>query len=60
MTIKKSKSTLITNIEKTRDRIAKERDYLRNLINDTKSICDSCDEAIDYLDVAADKLSEYL
>lgn len=41
-------------------RIAKERDRIRDLIDEYASIKENCDEAIDDIERAADRLSELL
>lgn len=41
-------------------RIAKERDKLRDLVDEYQEISDHCDEAIDDIDRAADSLSRFL
>lgn len=41
-------------------RIAKERDRIRDLLDEYESIKDDCDEAIDDIERAVEKLSELL
>lgn len=56
----KTRATIQRLVKKHTDRIAKERDALRDLISDAEDIVDNCDQAIENLESAVDKLSEYL
>lgn len=56
----KTLKTLTRQIEAHKARIAKERDKLRDLIDDACVILDSCQEAEDCLVNAVDSLSQYL
>ncbi len=47
-------------VKKSTDRIARERDRLRELVGDLESIAWDCDEATEDLNRAADALSRYL
>lgn len=53
------KTTLIKNIEKLRTRIGKDRDDLRELISEARELKETCIEAFESLDYAADQLSQY-
>ena len=48
------------DLKKCSDRIAKERNRLRELVSEYQSIEESCDDALDMIERAADKLSELL
>jgi len=52
--------TIIDKIKYHKNEIAKHRDALRALLDETNSITDSCDDAIASLEYALDSLSEYL
>ena len=54
------KQGLFKVLEESIRRIAKERDELERLIDDTRSILDSTEEALEALESARDILSEYL
>jgi len=49
---------LINQLKEAMKRIGKERDILRNLIEDYEDLSDNCDEAIDNLERAVDALSK--
>ena len=51
---------LLKRIEATKKRVTNQRDALRELIDEATGIADSCDEAIDSLESAADSLSQFL
>jgi ABC-type transporter Mla subunit MlaD len=53
-------ASLTRQIHACEERIAKERDKLRELISNASAIADDCDDAIDDLERAADTLSKYL
>lgn len=53
----KTYAGLVREIKAAKKRIAKERDTLRDLLNDAEEIVTDCDEAIASLDDAADTLS---
>jgi hypothetical protein len=55
-----NKKELLKAVRDCKERIAKERDELRILIEDAETIEQSCEEAIESLEYAADSLSEYL
>jgi RNase adaptor protein for sRNA GlmZ degradation len=55
-----TKAKLIKEIKKRMERIAKERDALRELLQDVESVIDSSDTAYRELERAVDRLSEYL
>lgn len=57
---KRTVKTLEAQIVKCKDNIARERDKLRELISEVREIEESCDEALDGLERAADALSQYL
>ena len=50
---------LLKEIEKSRDRICKERDRLRGLIDDAECLLAGCIDAGEHLRDAIDILSEY-
>ena len=54
------KYELVREIKKHLKALSKERDALRDLIGDAEANFDNCEEAIDNLVQAVDKLSEYL
>ncbi len=56
----KTFSQLKRAIDQQTKRIAKERDKLRELIEEAQAIAENCDNAIDNLERAADCLSELL
>jgi predicted nucleic acid-binding Zn-ribbon protein len=61
MQMSKAKLSLLTlrrKISAAQKRIAKERDDLIDLIDDAQQIEQDCDEAVEYLEHAVDKLSE--
>ena len=49
-----------TAAERVKARLQKDRDELRDLVNDLSAICDDANEAVDCLEQAADALSRYL
>lgn len=49
---------LIKQLNASMKRIGKERDILRNLIEDYEDLSDNCDEALDDLQRAVDALSK--
>ena len=51
--------TMRSNLEKHRDKIAKDRDELRDLLEEWTAIVDTCDRAIEYIECAVESLSEY-
>jgi len=51
---------ILTKVKACKERIAKERDKLRDLISEIESIEDCTDRAVSDLESAADALSEYL
>lgn len=51
---------LLKKIEQSKLQIAKERDLLRELIDEANGIYDHCESAIEDLERAADTLSQYL
>jgi hypothetical protein len=53
-------ASLSKRIDACKARIGAERDKLRDLIDDATEIESNCDEAIEDLDSAVDKLSRYL
>lgn len=55
-----SPSALGRAILRAKNRIAAERDKLRELLDEANSIADDCDLAVALLDDAADTLSKYL
>jgi hypothetical protein len=55
-----SKGDIVRAIRKHREAIAKHRDALRRLHSDLTDILESTDEGVQELDIALDKLSEYL
>lgn len=60
MTNTRQTRSLIRQIEKTKARIAAERDRLRDLISDLEAVADASDRAVSALEEAADSLSEML
>lgn len=60
MARKRTVAAIQRDIERSKDKIAKERDRLRELIHEVESIADDCDEAATALETAADALSRYL
>jgi ABC-type transporter Mla subunit MlaD len=56
----KTKSSLVREINAAKKRIAKERDRLRELLEDANSILQTTDEAVDALEAAVDSLSQYV
>lgn len=56
----RSTASILKQIEKTKNRLAKQRDELRELIDELESIEGSCVEAVQSLESAADSLSQYL
>ena len=56
----RQKDSMMRQIEASKKRIAAERDKLRKLISDAEGIAECCDDAVNSLEYAADKLSEYL
>ena len=57
---KRAIRALLKNLEASKDRIAKERNKLRDLIAEYEDIEDDCSNAIDNMNAAADALSEIL
>jgi ABC-type transporter Mla subunit MlaD len=57
---KRSRDSFLKKLGAIKDRIALERDKLRELIDEAETIVACCDEALDDLDRAADALSQYL
>lgn len=57
---KRSVASLTKQIEACKERIAKERDKLRDLVHEVNEIVDNCDEAHRDLEHAVDTLSQYL
>lgn len=57
---KRTVKTLEAQIAKCKANISKERDKLRELVSEVTSIAETCDEALDGLERAADALSQYL
>lgn len=55
---KKTVASLLVQVKASKARISKERDKLRDLIDEMESIEDDCNEAIDDLERAADTLSQ--
>ena len=55
-----TKKQLIRRIEQSKARIAKERDTLRELIDEVEIIEHDADEAVNRLDEAVDALSRFL
>ena len=55
-----TKASIIKQVNECKERIAAERDKLRDLIYDAETVADSCDEATYALREAADSLSQYL
>jgi ABC-type transporter Mla subunit MlaD len=55
-----TKKQILLRIKQHTDRIAKERDALRELIDEATAIMDSCEQAEENLQAAADALSQYL
>ena len=52
--------SLIKKIEQSKKAIAKERDKLRDYIDEVLEICDSADNAVESLERATDELSQFL
>jgi len=50
---------MIRKLERERDAIAKRRDRLRELVEEWTALEDSCSMALDDLQSAIDRLSEY-
>jgi len=50
----------MAKVKKQSQRIAKERDALRELVEEANMNLGNCDAAIELMDAAADKLSELL
>lgn len=57
---KKTVASLLVQVKASKARISKERDKLRDLIDELESIAEDCDAAIDDLERAADAMSELL
>lgn len=57
---KRQKDSLIRRINKCKERIAHERDVLRDLLSEAEEIVTSADDAVDSMTYAADRLSELL
>lgn len=57
---KKTIASIRRRIEKCKERIAAERDVLRSLIEDAQEIEECANDAVESLDYAADRLSEFL
>lgn len=55
-----NKRQIIKQLNACKARIAKERDKLRELIDECESIYSDCDEAVDDIERAADALSRQL
>jgi len=55
-----TKEDIIKQIKKSAEIIAKERDFLRQVVQDAEMIMDSTDAAIIFLEDAIGTLSQYL
>jgi len=51
-------ATMIKQLEKHRDRIGKERDSLREFLDEVESLKETCDRAYEGIQCAIDALSE--
>ena len=60
MARKRPKASILKSINACKTNIAKERDKLRNLIDELEEIHSDCDEAVQDLESAADSLSRLL
>lgn len=58
--MKKTPKWFETKINRAKAKIAKDRDELRALLEEANDITETCDEAIEALESAADSLSKYL
>lgn len=47
-------------VEFHKSEIAKHRDALREILEDAEAVCDSSNDAVDLLEGAIDRLSEYV
>lgn len=56
----RTKDQILAKVRAAKARIAKERDGLRSLIDELEDLHGSADDAVDALEEAADRLSEYL
>ncbi len=56
---KKSKISLVKQLEKAREAIGRERDKLRDMQDDVNTLFKSCEEGYQALDDAISKLSEH-
>lgn len=52
--------SIIKRFEKIKERIAKQRDVLRDVHSEMEEVLEGCDQTIRELESAIDKLSEYL
>lgn len=57
---KREKQVLLNKIKKCKDNIAKERDQLRELVEDAQLIAETADDAIVNIEAGIDGLSQYL
>jgi predicted nucleic acid-binding Zn-ribbon protein len=56
---KRTLSSLTKRIEKLRDRIGKDRDALRELLDEAEALEESCRDVYESLDYSVQRLSEY-
>lgn len=50
----------IKRLEKEKDLLAKRRDSIREFLNELEDLADNCDAAIEDIECAVDKLSEFV
>jgi hypothetical protein len=57
---RKRKQSLLRQIEAVKNKMAANRDEMRELLEDAQAVFDASDEAVENLECAIDRLSEYL
>ncbi len=53
-------ATIVRQVNATKERIGKDRDKLRELLDELEAIVSDADEATEHLEAAVDMLSRYL
>ncbi|MNK14336.1 hypothetical protein D3C87_324470 [compost metagenome] len=57
---KREVKSIVTRLQKAQQKIADQRDILRDLLDEVNAIKEHCEEAYDDLDRAVDGLSRFL